>query len=72
MNNPELVPSLLKLCRVIRRKASEGNASSYIVTEMIPAYRSASLETGTIPLFTQSNDTYLKDRGLSSSPPLAN
>src|ERR1700761_1769976 len=32
--------------RSIRRRAMEGNARSYIVDEMIEAYRSASLESG--------------------------
>ncbi|RFU23756.1 hypothetical protein B7463_g12581, partial [Scytalidium lignicola] len=32
--------------RTIRRKASEGNSGSYIVKEMIPAYRSACYESG--------------------------
>jgi hypothetical protein len=32
--------------QIIRRKASEGNAGSYMVKEMLPAYRSAAMESG--------------------------
>jgi hypothetical protein len=36
-----------KELRIVRRKASEGNVGSYMVKEMIPAYRSAVLQSGT-------------------------
>lgn len=38
--------SLLIVNRLIHRNASEPNGGSYILTEMIPAYRSASQEHG--------------------------
>lgn len=41
--------------RSIRRRAMEGNARSFIVDEMIEAYRSASLESGELFLFCMAS-----------------
>jgi hypothetical protein len=46
---PEVPVQYSQKCRIIRRCASEPNHSSYIASEMIPAYREAASQSGELP-----------------------
>jgi hypothetical protein len=60
------------MSRIIRLKASEPNQSSYLVAEMIPAYRSAAQESGQyLPLIRNGITSAIKPNSAIKLTPFA-